>query len=184
MTKELNQMTDEELGQLFPIILSEPNPEWSFLFIAEKQVIAEIIGNDCIVRIEHIGSTSIPNLVSKPTIDILVEISEQTDTEKIIAALTNTGYYYIHKPENPPPHMMFAKGYTKHGFIGQAFHLHIRYPGEWNEIYFRDYLRNHPETAKEYAKLKRELAIKYRNNRGGYTSAKTEFVKQITAIAK
>ena len=31
MTKELNQMTDEELGQLFPIILSEPNPEWSFL---------------------------------------------------------------------------------------------------------------------------------------------------------
>jgi GrpB-like predicted nucleotidyltransferase (UPF0157 family) len=42
--------------------------------------------------------------------------------------------------------MMFMKGYTSKGFEGQVFHVHVRYRGDWDELYFRDYLINHPET--------------------------------------
>ena len=61
---------------------------------------------------EHIGSTAVPGLISKPTSDILMEISEQADEKQVIEGLVKLDYHYIPKPENPPPHMMFAKGYT------------------------------------------------------------------------
>ena len=49
--------------------------------------------------------------------------------------------------ENSAPHIMFAKGYTPEGFAGQAFHVHVRYKGDWDEIYFRDYLLRHYDVA-------------------------------------
>ena len=64
------------------------------------------------------------------------------------------------------------------------FHLHLRYAGNNNELYFRDYLIEHPDTAREYEKLKLKLWKKYEYNRDGYTNAKTEFVKQYTAKAR
>ena len=79
---------------------------------------------------------------------------------------------------------MFVKGYTPEGFKGQAYHIHVRYPGDWDEIYFRDYLRNNAEIRKQYGELKRILAVKYRNDRDGYTDAKTEFVKRISELAR
>ena len=67
---------------------------------------------------------------------------------------------------------------------GEAFHIHVRYAGDWDELYFRDYLRQHPEIASQYAELKKDLAKEYKNDREGYTDAKTDFVKRITEIAK
>ncbi len=182
--KELDQLTPEELGKLFPIILSEPNEKWSIIYKNEKHVIEKIIGINNIVRIEHIGSTAIPNLISKPTIDILVEVPEKTNSQQLIDKLTNNNYYYIPKPENPPPHMMFVKGYTKSGFKGQAYHIHVRYPGDWDELYFRDYLSDNPDVALEYANLKQELAMKYRHDREGYTNTKAKFVERVVEIAR
>lgn len=177
-------MTPEELGQLFPIILANPNPEWSKFFEIEKNNIERTVGSENIIRIEHIGSTAVANLISKPTIDILVEIPEDTDNQQIIDRIKSMGYYFISRPENPAPHMMFARGYTKDGFKGQAFHIHVRYAGDWDELYFRDYLRQHPEIASEYAELKKDLAKEYSNDREGYTDAKTDFIKRIIKIAK
>ena len=184
MKKEPDRMTPEELGQLFPIILSKPNPDWIKFFQVEKQKIIRILGLENITRIEHIGSTAVANLISKPTIDILVEVSEETDNQMLIDRIKSMGYYFIPRPDNPAPHMMFARGYTKDGYKEQAFHIHVRYPGDWDELYFRDYLIQHPEIAAEYAELKKELAKKYKNDREGYTDAKTDFVKKISEIAK
>lgn len=184
MKKEPDQMTPEELGQLFPIILSEPDPEWNKLFKTEKKKIERTLGLKNIIRIEHIGSTAVANLISKPTIDIIVEIPEETDNQKVIDRIKSLGYHFIPRPENPAPHMMFVKGYAKDGFKGQAYHIHVRYSGDWDEIYFRDYLMQNPEVASAYAELKKDLAIKYRNDREGYTDAKTDFIKRITEIAK
>ncbi len=177
-------MTPGELGKLFPISLAKPDPHWTDHFNAEKGNIQNTIGPNIILSIEHIGSTAIPDLVSKPCIDVLIEIKEKTDIQQMINKLKGLNYHYIPKPENPPPHMMFAKGYTKKGFKGQAFHLHIRFPGDRDEIYFRDYLRENPETASEYAILKLKLTEKFRNDREEYTEAKTDFIKRITELAR
>jgi GrpB-like predicted nucleotidyltransferase (UPF0157 family) len=184
MPKNLNELTTKELGQLFPIIMSEPNPDWGKIFQAEKEIIIKSLGPDNIYRIEHIGSTAIPNIISKPTIDMLVEIPETTDNEIIINGLTKIGYHYIPRPENPAPYMMFAKGYSEDGFEGQAYHIHVRYIGDWDEIYFRNYLREHPEIASEYADLKVELKERFRNDREAYTEGKTEFVERIVELAR
>ncbi|MGE5495543.1 MAG: GrpB family protein [Burkholderiales bacterium] len=184
MGKELSRMTNEELWQLFPIILREHDPSWPGKYSSEKQIIERIIGNENIVRISHIGSTSVPGLLAKPTIDILVEITDGCDTEKIIGGMTEGGYIFSPKPENPPPHMMFLKGYTPEGFKGQAYHVHVRFKGDWSELYFRDYLKDYKSVADEYAALKAELAETYEHDRDGYTDAKTDFINKYTALAR
>ena len=183
--KNLHQLTPEELGKLFPIIISEPNPKWPEMFQSEKLLIENLLEKEIVIRIEHIGSTAVPNLKSKPTIDILFEVSQDNFKEDaFIKKFQEIGYHYINRPENPEPHMMFVKGYTEKGFNGQAFHVHVRFEGDWDETYFRDYLLKNPNVANEYAKLKSELAEKFKNDRDGYTDAKTEFIKRIMVLAK
>ncbi len=123
-------------------------------------------------------------MIAKPTIDILLEIQNDTDVPKLITNMQSCGYLFDAQPDNPPPHMKFMKGYTPQGFKGQAFHVHIRYKGDWDELYFRDYLLIHPDVADEYAKLKIELKQKYKYDRNTYTDAKTDFIKRITALAR
>lgn len=184
MAKPLTDMTNEELWRLFPIIISEPDPEWKSRFLDEKKLLENTIGIENLERISHIGSTSVPGLFAKPTIDILVEIRENADIEKLIVNVKAAGYHFSRQDDNPPPHMMFMKGYTPEGFKGQAFHVHVRYGGDWNELYFRDYLQKHPDTAAEYGKLKLLLKEKYEFDRDGYTDAKSGFVDRITSLAR
>jgi GrpB-like predicted nucleotidyltransferase (UPF0157 family) len=184
MNKRIDQMTVEELGQLFPIIISDPNPDWTQLFQIEKTEIEKLLGKDNIIRIEHIGSTAIPCLKAKPTVDILLEVPDNIDKNEIIEKLTSLDYQYTLKLENPAPHMIFMKGYTTKGFKGQAYHIHVRYKGDWDELYFRDYLKLNPAIAQKYEKLKIRLANEYRNNRDAYTDEKTDFIKRIMKKAK
>lgn len=76
------------------------------------------------------------------------------------------------------------KGYTPNGFASRVFHLHIRLPGDHDELYFRDYLRENAETAKEYEALKLSLWKAFEHDRDGYTKAKGGFVQTYTALAK
>lgn len=78
----------------------------------------------------------------------------------------------------------FNKGYTEEGFADRVFHLHLRYYGDNNELYFRDYLIEHPDAAREYEKLKLKLWKDYERDRDGYTNAKTEFIRKYTKQAK
>lgn len=140
MNKPLHEMTNEELWKLFPIILSEHNPIWKENYLTEKIVIEQAVGMQNIVRMNHYGSTSVPNLIAKPTIDILLEIKDDTNIEKLISNIQSVGYLYSEQPYNPEPHMMFMKGYTPQGFKEQVFHVHVRYGGDWSELYFKDCL--------------------------------------------
>ena len=181
----LDNLTISEYGALFPIILAEPNPAWPEIFAQEKKLIEHSVELKNVIRVEHFGSTAVPGLLAKPTIDILLEINNTPGSSLAArSALENIGYRYIHKPENPPPHMMFVKGYTENGFRGQAFHVHVRYRGDWDELVFRDYLKANPEIAQEYAQLKQKLAIEYKNDREQYTSGKTEFIKHVIKLAR
>ena len=80
--------------------------------------------------------------------------------------------------------MMFIKGYTSNGFEGQEYHVHIRYSGDWDELYFRDYLILNHDIREEYGNLKIQLKEKYQYDREGYTQGKTEFIKKITKKAR
>ncbi|GAE87195.1 GrpB family protein [Acetivibrio straminisolvens] len=182
--KKLCEMNNEELRRLFPITITEYNKDWPRLYSEEKLHIEKAIGVENIFRINHYGSTSIPGMIAKPTIDILLEVFEHVENDYIIRKMESIGYIYSPQVDNPPPHMMFLKGYTPEGFKGQAYHVHVRYAGDWDELYFRDYLISNPDLAERYGKLKLELKKIYEFNRDGYTEAKSEFIKEATRAAK
>jgi len=170
MTKSLSEMSLEELWQLFPIILKEHNPEYKNWYSAEKEKLEKLLPNDFIDRINHIGSTAVPGLLAKPTVDILLEISREAPLSKVEFALKNSGWTLMHRnQEGQELNLVFNKGYTPQGFAEKVFHLHLRYPGDWDELYFRDYLIAHPEIAEEYEELKQKLEKEYKHNRDGYT---------------
>lgn len=185
--KASNQENDkEQQAKIYPIILSEYNPAWAEWFAEEKANLERLIGVENIARISHYGSTSVPGLTAKPTVDILLEISESTNADNLIAALSSPDYICLNPPDmpTPPPHLMFLKGYLPDGFAEKVYHIHIRYPGDPDELYFRDYLIAHPEVAAEYAELKRRLFQDYEHDRDGYTEAKTDFIRTITRKAR
>ncbi len=184
MVKELSKMTNKELWELFPIILSEHDTMWKENYLNEKVFLEGIIGQENIVRMNHYGSTSVLNLIAKPTVDILIEIKDGTDISRFISNMNSNGYIYSKQPNNPAPYLMFMKGYTPKGFQGQVFHIHVRYSGDWGELYFRDYLLAHKDIADKYGKLKLQLKKDYEHDRDGYTYAKSDFIKKHTELAR
>ncbi len=184
MGKPLSEMTNEELWQLFPIKLEDHNPAWKQWYEQEVEQLVCLIGEQNLKRISHIGSTAVEGLIAKPTVDILVEISQDSDTDALIPTLEQNGYIYSPQPKNPPPHMMFMKGYTEQGFAERVFHIHVRYAGDWDELYFRDYLRTHSDIAAQYGELKERLKEKYEHDRDTYTEEKSDFVLRVSKLAR
>lgn len=182
--RSLHDMTTEELGKLFPVIITDYSLRWVDLYNKERQKIINSFLQSEILKIDHIGSTAVPGLKAKPAIDILMQISEQADIQKLKNVFSSLGYQYTRQSYNPPPHMMFVKGYTTHGYEGQAYHVHVRYKGDWDEIRFRDYLIAHRDIAIEYEDLKLGLAEKYRNNREAYTGSKTDWIERINKLTR
>ena len=186
-------MTDEDRNALYPVVLSEYNPDWKTWFADEKERLEKLIGIENIVRLRHIGSTSVPGLIAKPTVDMLLEIADDTDIDSLVYILSSLEYICLYPPNmpTPPPHLMLLKGYTTSGFAERVFHIHVRYqPQEissgrdWDEVYFRDYLIAHPESAVEYAALKKKLHKEFEHDRDGYSHAKGEFIRAVIEKAK
>ncbi len=183
MTKPLSALTEEELWQLFPVILRPHDPRYADWYEEERQQILNAVGRACIRRISHIGSTAVPGLLAKPTVDILLEITPGS-AEPVTDGLCNLDYIVDAQPEKPPPHLVFYKGYTPKGFAEKVFHVHVRYLGDWDELYFRDWLLASPETLQAYAELKRRLAEPFRHDRDGYTEAKGDFIREAVRQAR
>ncbi|WP_066504146.1 GrpB family protein [Abyssisolibacter fermentans] len=184
MGKELSEMTLEELWELFPIILKEHNTDYKNWYEIEKQRLLSFIDKKSIIRINHIGSSAVKGLISKPTVDILLEVDNKSNIEQLKDTLLNNGWLLMSSQKKPYMSMAFNKGYTKEGFAEKVYHLHVRYYDDWNELYFRDYLIQHEEVANEYGKLKLRLLEKYEHNRDGYTDAKSDFILKYTKKAK
>lgn len=178
MRKELKDMTLKELWELFPIVLTPHQPQWEEWARVEIETLSETLVRFTPI-ISHIGSTAIPGIMSKPIIDILVEISMEVNRAVIKKVMVEAGYLCM---SSSFCRMSFNKGYTPDGYAERVFHIHIRPVGDNDEIFFRDYLRNNPSTAHEYEVLKLSLLPEYKNNRDGYTEAKTEFVKKVMAL--
>jgi len=127
-------MTDEERAGLYPIILSEYNPEWLQWFQEERERLLRFIGTENILRITHIGSTSVPGLTAKPTVDILVEINENADIDKLVASLPSYDYICLSNQTIPTFDLaLFLKGYISTGFAEKVYHIHVRRTGDWDD---------------------------------------------------
>lgn len=183
MGKNLSEMSLEELWELFPIVLKEHNSSYKDWFQLEKNEIEDILGRD-IERLTHIGSTAVEGLISKPTVDILLEIDRNCSASAIQDKLKDAGWILMSFKEEPYLQMSFNKGYTPEGFAKKVFHLHVRFLGDWDELYFKDYLLLHPEVVSAYGKLKQALKEQYIHDRDGYTEAKTEFITTYTKLAR
>lgn len=176
-------MSHEELWRLFPIILSAPRPEWTEHYRREKEFLGETAGTEHIARISHFGSTAVPGLTAKPTIDILLEVCPDSWVWKMAPLLQQRGYREMHR-DVEEMRLVMVRGYTGEGFRGQAFHLHVRPFRDWDELYFRDYLVRHPEEAEKYAVLKQALKEQFEFNRDAYTEGKTELIAAMTRRAR
>ena len=178
MGKKLSEMSLEELWQLFPIFLTEPKSCWKEWYEEEEKLLKGLLPA---ARISHIGSTAVDGIWAKNIVDILVEMPENSGLSTYKNQLISGGYICMSEGEN---RLSFNKGYTEKGFAERVFHLHIRYIGDNNELYFRDYLIDHPDVAKAYEKLKLGLWKQYEHDRDGYTNAKTEFIQKYTQKAR
>ena len=167
------------------IVISEYSANWPALFEEEACRVRAAFGATAL-RIEHTGSTSVPGLAAKPVIDIQVSVASLVPHGRYEETMAALGYRHValgdfdlvypffHKPRNWP----------------STHHVHLCKAGEEQEskhLAFRDYLRDHLETAQEYEALKRELA---RIHDGGtpqlmeaYSLAKSEFVSHVLRAA-
>lgn len=165
-----------------PITIVDYDLRWPEIFEDERARIVEAIG-ERVVEIQHIGSTAVPGLASKALIDIMAAVRSMADADECIAPLEALGYTYRGEVVFAGSH--YYKKIREDGERTHNIHLCEGSNQEWERhILFRDYLRNHPTVALEYAALKRGLAAKFVDDRVGYTNAKDEFVEACIAKAR
>lgn len=157
----------------------EPHTErWRQLFAEEAARIRGAVG-EYILAIEHVGSTSIDGIAAKPIIDMAASVESLTDGEKCVAPLERIGYEYRGE-YGIAKRFYFVKGAPR------THHLHlVRATSDFwrSHLLFRDFLRENPSAAKEYERLKIDLAGKFPDNRDAYLKGKAEFIENILQIA-
>jgi GrpB-like predicted nucleotidyltransferase (UPF0157 family) len=158
--------------------LAEYDGQWPERFAQEKARIERTLGVDAI-RIEHVGSTSVPGLAAKPIIDIVMEVLNSADEPSYVPRLEAAGYELRIREPEWYQHRVF-KG------PGTDINLHVFTTGcpEFGRMLrFRDYLRRHESDRKRYEAVKQELAAREWAYIQNYADAKTEIIEEINVRA-
>jgi GrpB-like predicted nucleotidyltransferase (UPF0157 family) len=153
--------------------------DWPKKFETHAKIIADAIGGSAL-RIQHIGSTSVPGLAAKPIIDILVVVADSADESAYLPQLEAAGY--VLRVREP--------GWNEHRMLRapeKDVHIHI-YSAGCQEIQrnltFRDRLRRNIEDRSRYEQTKRELAAKEWSDMNAYADAKAEVIESIIAASQ
>lgn len=163
-----------------PVEIVPYDPAWPIKFEEEAAILRRVLEPWLVGPIEHIGSTAVPGLAAKPVIDIMAGVETLEASQGAIAAASELGYCYW--PYQADREHWFCKPSAAY----RTHHLHlvpIRSPHWFRPISFREYLRTHPETARDYAALKQRLATEHHLDREAYTDAKRPFIDRITQLA-
>jgi GrpB-like predicted nucleotidyltransferase (UPF0157 family) len=158
------------------IVLVDYDPRWLEKFQRHADMIARALGNRALL-IEHVGSTSVPMLASKPIIDILVVVEDSGDETSYLAALVEAGYVLRVREPDWHQHRMFRTP-------EQDVHIHVFSAGcdeVKRQIAFRDRLRTNVDERLLYESVKQKLAKEDWPDMDTYAWAKREVVEQITA---
>ncbi len=153
---------------------------WPAMFLEEKEKIRGIL-NDEVLGIHHIGSTAIPGMDSKPTIDILVVVRKIGEVDGYNAPMAGIGYVAMGE------YGIAGRRFFHKGADRRTHHLHIFEVGSPEidrHLRFRDFMMSHPVEAAEYAHLKKGLASRFRSDIDSYCDGKDAFIKGIDAKAE
>ncbi len=159
-----------------PIEVVEYDPLWPVLFEDITKRVQAAFADGSLIRIEHVGSTSVPGLPAKPVVDIDVVIPSRADLPEAIARLATLGYMHqgdlgitsreaFKRPPESPPQNLYVCAEDS--------------PELRRHLAFRDYLRAHPDDARRYGDLKRELAARHVTDIDAYVDGKADFVRRV-----
>lgn len=155
------------------------DPAWPLEFAVLGRALRDALG-DVAVRIDHIGSTSVPGLAAKPVIDVQISVRSFEPLEVFKTPLERIGLLY--RANNTE----LTKRYFREAPGNRRSHVHVRELGSFSEqlpLLFRDYLRAHPAAAAEFANAKRRCAAAFRDERRRYVEAKEPLVWDIVRHA-
>jgi len=158
------------------IIIESYNKNWPLAFTQEKALLVKILAPWSTGNIEHVGSTSVPDLPAKPIIDIMVGVESLPQSLDAIPILEQNGYcYYPYKSD-------VMHWFCKPSPEVRTHHVHL-VPFEsplWQErIGFREILRKDSKIRQEYAQLKYQLAERFPTDREQYTQNKWPFIQRV-----
>jgi GrpB-like predicted nucleotidyltransferase (UPF0157 family) len=181
-------MTEEELRAAWvrepprltgKVRVVDYDPEWPRRYRREAERIRAVLG-ERVVRLEHIGSTSVPGLAAKPIIDVLLVVPDSADEPAYVPDLEAAGYVLVIREPGWFQHRAFKGPDTD-------VNLHVYSPGGQEierGLLFRDRLRASPEDRARYQRVKRELAERDWTYVQQYADAKSEVVEEIIARAR
>lgn len=157
------------------IVLVDHDPAWAGRYEVERRRIVEALG-DRALRIDHIGSTSVPGLAAKPIVDIDLSVADPDDEPAYVPDLEAAGYVLRVRE---PGHRLVRTPELD-------VHVHVCALGsEWEQrhLVFRDWLRTHPDDRQRYEDVKRSLADRVWDDTNDYADAKTDVIAAIMARA-
>lgn len=160
------------------VALARAHDAWAAEFVEERARILAAIGRQ-VVGVEHVGSTSIPQVPAKPILDIMVGVEDFEEARRCVAPMVALGYAYRGENGIPRRHY-FVKGDPR------THHVHMveARSEDWRlALRFRDLLRTRPEVAREYAHEKERLAKLHSGDREGYQRGKGKMVEKILSSA-
>ncbi len=157
-------------------IVTSYDENWPRTFANETEKIKAVFGTDAIC-IEHIGSSSVPGMAGKPTIDILILVDDVNVADKYNQQMAEIGYKAKGEYVMPNTHLFVIEKDNVvfvNAHVFQADHPHVK-----EMLKLRDYLRTHPETVKEYSQLKVELYDKFKNDYAQYRKLKDAYMADL-----
>jgi GrpB-like predicted nucleotidyltransferase (UPF0157 family) len=163
-----------------PIIVVDYDPTWPDRFRRWHDRIARALG-PVAHRIEHVGSTSVPDLAAKPIVDIQIGVVDMTAEDTFVPALEHDVGVQLRSRDSL--HRYFRP------FSGTLREVHVHVceigsPWEREHLLFRDYLRVHDDAAHVYAQAKRDAAARWADDGWAYTDAKSEAILDILEKAE
>ena len=161
--------------------LNDYREDYPFIYEKEKHELLDIY-KDRIKYIDHVGSTSIKGIKSKPIIDINIQTDDLDDFKEYTESTVEGNIYTVKKEPTMGGDYLIRK--EEDGKV-KAF-IHVYKTGDMNcisSIMFRDYMNSHKDEAKKYEALKMELYEKYKDNRHEYTYGKDKYIKGVIALA-
>lgn len=162
------------------VVIVPSSPDWPIHFAAIRIAVLYAFAPTP-VEVEHIGSTSVPDLAAKPVIDVLLGAASLAAIEEKIPALVSLGFEYVPKYERELPERRY---FVRPAGRTMRVHLHAVQRGStlWRDhLAFRDALRADATLRDEYQALKVSLAAAHANDKAAYTEAKGPFIRAVLA---
>ena len=162
-----------------PVEIVDYDPSWPTCFMQAAHALAALLGDDMVLSIDHVGSTSVSDLAAKPFIDVDVTLRSPCDIPSASNRLAAAGY----EPRGSR-HGDGVWAFLLRGQPGQRVYLcPPNNETHWKRMLFRDRLRADATLAAAYEDLKRRLAAEFPPDGDRYTSAKGEFIRSIIGTA-